>query len=185
MGRRGPAPTPTALKLASGNPGRRPINTREVVPPAGMPEAPDFLNELGKKYWDRLVPEMTACGLVRKIDAIALARYCDMLAQWVQIRRFLEQHGPTHAVRGEPGMNEKGEAVPGRVLGFRAYPQVSVCLRLQQQLITMEREFGLTPAARTRIHTAEEAGIKDGQSEGDIQKLRNKFLFPGAAARGA
>lgn len=183
MGRRGPAPKPTALKLAAGNPGRRPIDTSEVIPPAGKPEPPEFLNELGRSYWERLVPQLTACGLARKIDGLALGRYCDMLAQWVMVRRFLEQHGPSYAVRGEPKAGPNGEAIPGRVLGFRTYPQVGIALRLQQQLITMEREFGLTPAARTRIHTEREADIK--KSENDVDALRRKFFAGGGTAAGA
>ena len=42
MGRRGPPPEPTPLKLWKGNPGKRPVNTREPVPRRDSPQCPDL-----------------------------------------------------------------------------------------------------------------------------------------------
>jgi hypothetical protein len=51
MGRRGPRPEPSSLKLLKGNPGKRPLNEREPKPPAGAPEAPAHLDEEARREW--------------------------------------------------------------------------------------------------------------------------------------
>ena len=43
MAIRGRKPKPTALKLLEGNPGKRPINEHEPVPPKGTVKCPTWL----------------------------------------------------------------------------------------------------------------------------------------------
>jgi phage terminase small subunit len=82
MGRRGPAPKPTALKLLQGNPGKRAINGREPKPKTGMPRCPDWLDEEAKACWKRIVPQLNGMGVLTLIDADALANYCDTWSRW-------------------------------------------------------------------------------------------------------
>ena len=56
MGRRGPAPKPTAIKKAEGNPGKRKLNTEEPQPLPGVPECPDHLDATSES------PEEEACS---------------------------------------------------------------------------------------------------------------------------
>ena len=39
----GRKPKPTAVKKLEGNPGKRKLNTKELVPAKGMPACPDWL----------------------------------------------------------------------------------------------------------------------------------------------
>ena len=48
MGKRGPRPRPTALKLARGNPGKRRLNTDEPKPRTGVGDCPDWLDKEGR-----------------------------------------------------------------------------------------------------------------------------------------
>lgn len=174
MGRRGPAPKPTALKIAAGNPGKRALNSAEPVPPAGAPEPPEFLDERSRRVWDQLVPMLSKTGLARKIDGCALGRYCVSLIMWHDAVDFTRKNGTTYAVRAESTYAE-GKEVPGRVLGFREFPQAAQVRKLSQQLLLIEREFGLTPAARTRIQI--EADKKAGN---DVNELKRQFFASGA-----
>ena len=55
MARRGPKPTPTALKLLRGNPGKRPINVDEPQPrPVESPGASPWLDETAAALWRTL-----------------------------------------------------------------------------------------------------------------------------------
>ena len=45
----GRKPKPTAVKKLEGNPGKRKLNTKELVPAKGMPACPDWLMPEAKK----------------------------------------------------------------------------------------------------------------------------------------
>jgi P27 family predicted phage terminase small subunit len=147
MGRRGPAPKPTPLKLASGNAGKRPINDAEPDPPRGAPPVPEFLDDKARAIWDQLVPLMVESGMVRKIDGFAMGRYCQYLILWGAALAFLRKHGEQYPVCGAPTKKHP----KGRILGWREFPLCAKLLRYEQRLIQLERELGLTPSARTRI----------------------------------
>lgn len=171
MGLRGPPPKPTVLKLVpGGNPGRRKPDAAEPVPPPGKPEPPEPLDERARKVWDALVPRLTMVGLARSIDGIALARYCSLLVVWLDAARALRESGTKYAIRDKP-VNGR----PGRVLSLRVSPDVGVVSRLHRDLLAIEREFGLTPAARTRIRTQ-----ADGAAKGDVNELKRNFFASGA-----
>ena len=48
---RGRKPKPTLMKQLNGNPGKRPLNDREPVPPAGTPTPPDYLDDVARQEW--------------------------------------------------------------------------------------------------------------------------------------
>jgi P27 family predicted phage terminase small subunit len=172
MGLRGPPPKPTALRLVpGGNPSRRPLPDAEPIPPAGAPEPPDFLDETSRQIWKQLVPGLAAVGLARSIDGTALGRYCSLLALWIQALTFVRNSGSTYAVRAAPTADEARARKEGRILGFREFPQAGQLRRLGQQLMVLEREFGLTPAARTRIRVQQEAA-----AGGDVNALKRQFF---------
>ena len=64
MATRGRKPKPTALKVLEGNPGKRPLNDREPVPPKGTLKCPAWLLPEAKKEWKRLAPALEAMGVL-------------------------------------------------------------------------------------------------------------------------
>ena len=76
MGLRGPAPKPTAIKRLEGNPGKRKLNETEPKPTMGVPECPDYLDDVAKKEWGRLTTILTAMKVLTEADYIALANLC-------------------------------------------------------------------------------------------------------------
>lgn len=49
MAQRGRKPKPTALKMLEGNPGGRPLNTKEPKPEKKAPRCPSWLEDEAKK----------------------------------------------------------------------------------------------------------------------------------------
>ena len=71
----GRKPKPTALKLVTGNPGKRPLNDHEPQPEAAIPEVPAHLSGEAKAEWDRIVIRLHPLGLLTDLDRAALAAY--------------------------------------------------------------------------------------------------------------
>src|SRR5262245_20901412 len=90
---RGRKPTPTKLKIPNGNPGKRPLNDREPIPAAGIPDCPDHLDAEAKAEWARIVPELEFMGLLTKVDRAALAAYCQAYSRWVNAEQQVAKHG--------------------------------------------------------------------------------------------
>lgn len=144
MGRRGPVPQPTSLKKLLGNPGKRPLNEHEPIPPEGPLTAPATLEDAARPYWNELIPLLAAMKVGTVVDAFLLERYCNARARYVVLNKFMMRKGvagTTYSVR-----NEKGD-----VKLVREIPQAKEYRLLQGQILQMERELGLTPAARSRL----------------------------------
>ena len=160
MATRGRKPKPTALKILEGNPGKRPLNENEPIPPKGSVKCPSWLEPEAKKEWKRLAPSLEAMGVLTQVDLTAFAGYCQAYARWREAEEFLTQHGSIF------------KTPSGYV---QQVPQVSIA---QQNLKIMQSfcsEFGLTPATRARIIAAgggKEVDISDDPME---QILRGKW----------
>lgn len=155
MTTRGRKPKPTALKLLEGNPGKRPINEHEPVPPKGTVKCPTWLEPEAKKEWKRLAPSLEAMGVLTQADLTAFAGYCQAYARWKEAEEFISQHGSIF------------QTPSGYV---QQVPQVSIA---QQNLKIMQSfcsEFGLTPATRARI-IANGSGKDDVSSDDPMESL--------------
>ncbi len=141
MGRRGPPPTPTRIKMLRGNPGKRPLNYREPQPEKNAPRRPVWLSADAKRAWKRLVPQLKRMRLLTAADGDALVAYCQTWSRWKRAEEFLEKHGDVYPIRDEVG----------RVRCMQQFPQVAISRNLAQLLKAYQQEFGLTPSARTRI----------------------------------
>jgi P27 family predicted phage terminase small subunit len=88
-------------------------------------------------------------SILTKIDGGALARYCVLWQRWLIAEKFLKTYGHQYDLTNKDGQTT-----------WHAYPESKVAAVLFAELRRLEQEFGLTPAARTRI-TAEatQAGV--------------------------
>jgi len=142
MGRRGPPPKPTPLKILASNPGRRPLNEREPKPRQGIPRCPSWLDDEAKRCWNRTVSELKAMGVVTLADNDALAAYCDSWARCKRAVLFLQKNGDVFTTRDELG----------KVKYIQQWPQVGIARQLLAVLNRYQAELGLTPASRSRVN---------------------------------
>ena len=135
----GRKPKPTALKLVTGNPGKRPLNDHEPQPEAAIPEVPVHLSNTAKAEWDRIVIRLHPLGLVTDLDRAALAAYCESWATWVEaVEKVRETGRIIKAPSGYPVLN----------------PYVTIANKALDQMHRFLTEFGMTPASRSRISIA-------------------------------
>ena len=111
------------------------------MPPEGLPECPDWIDEEAKAAWAHLVPMLQAMGVLTRIDDMALARYCQYWARWKKAEQFIQKHGDSYPLKDEKG----------RVKCVAQFPQVAIAHKLGALLGRLEQEFGMTPSARSRI----------------------------------
>ncbi len=132
----GPPPTPTALKLLRGNPGKRPLNEDEPEAKVEVPTCPGHLSPVAKREWRRITKELFALGLVSKVDRAALGGYCDAYGRWAEAARQLQQYG---LIVKSPN----GYPMPS--------PYLAILTTALDQMRAFLTEFGMTPASRSRV----------------------------------
>ena len=161
MGRRGPAPKPTHLKLIADNPGKYPLNRREPAPRRGTPRCPQWLRGEGKAEWRWVTQELRAMGLLAIADKHAVAVYCQTLARWRAAEEFIAKHGEAYPVRD----------AAGRLRFMQPFPQAATARNLVSVLKAYQQELGMTPSARSRIQLEIPSGV-------DSEKARRYFNDP-------
>lgn len=152
MARRGPKPQPAAVKLAKGNPGRRPTGADPVENGEGPAKVtpPSWLKTDGLAVWKRLAPRLAALKLLTETDGETFGRYCRNFARWLKMQQRLDKEGEIYEI----------ETASGKVR--RADPAYVIGDRLERQLVAAEAVFGLNPAERQRIFAARADGAAAG-----------------------
>ena len=143
MGRRGPPPQPTHLRVLRGNPGKRRINRREPKPPPGVPSCPRWLNAEAKRAWRETAAVLREMRILSRADRDALVSYCLTYAQMKSAQEFLDQHGLVYPLRDEAG----------KIKYMAPFPQVAIVRSCLQAMRAYQQEFGMTPSSRTRVET--------------------------------
>ncbi|MBE5775504.1 MAG: phage terminase small subunit P27 family [Clostridiales bacterium] len=140
MGKRGPAPKPTALKILEGNPGKQKLNANEPKPPkADSIKPPSWLMPDAKKEWKRLAPSLESMGVLTTADLKAFEGYCQAYARWKQAEEKISEIGTTF-------LTPNGY--------IQQTPYVSIAMQNMKMMQSFANEFGLTPASRSRINAA-------------------------------
>lgn len=134
MGRRGPKPKPTALKVLNGTRKDR-INAAEPKPPPGLPEPPVHLDEVALAEWARMVELLSEMGTITTADGAALALYCTHFSTWVKANHELRTVGATIST-------DKG--------GAKTSPYVAIANASARAMERLLAEFGCTPSSRSR-----------------------------------
>jgi P27 family predicted phage terminase small subunit len=141
MGKRGPKPTPTKIRVLRGE--RRPsqINYQEPKPiPMDDLAAPMDLPEIAQDVWRETVDALRATNVLTKADREMLRHYCEAVMRYRQASDALNRS--SLLIKGR-----KGEVVKN--------PLNQVVRDNADLARSLAREMGLTPSARVSLKGGE------------------------------
>src|SRR4051812_47324961 len=93
MGRRGPQPQPTALKIERGNPGQRRLNHDEPELATATAKPPTGLRGRARREWIRLADELISKGVLTVGDMHAFEEYCRLVGEVDEYERMIQKKG--------------------------------------------------------------------------------------------
>src|SRR5688500_263768 len=138
---------PALQVIREGNPGKRPVSTGVVTPPADL-EEPNWSDvfpgsaagiarcrQVASAEWQRVIPVLKYTAGIGAVDTVVLTDYCICVARIDQGERSLSKDGVL--MQGERGMQKNGWTT---VLG-----------QYRSQLARYIGELGLSPSSRGRI----------------------------------
>lgn len=136
----GPSATPTAIKQLQGNPGRRRLNEDEPRSPPLSVNAPEWVeqDELVKEFYYAVGNTVRAMNVAQESDAPALELLSICLAE---VRRAYQQLGED----GRTDYTAQGGETPSA--------HFKIMSKMIAQAMSIMKEFGMTPAARSRVKT--------------------------------
>lgn len=172
MGIRGPAPKPTAIRKREGYPSSRRL-LNEPFYPARAPTKPDKISAGASVLWDDLVEEMSVSGVLCSVDGRALWHLSEdeaLLANayeglWNMARSIKRE------AKSQGKKLSKGEIMVLLTMK-NGRMAMNALHNIATRVIIERREFGLTPASRTRI----DLGLGSGNSlTGSVDPLEVKL----------
>jgi P27 family predicted phage terminase small subunit len=113
-----------------------------------MPDPPDYINEVAKEEWHRLVKLLSKYGIITELDTTALTFYCEAYADWRRADEELKQPGQDIVMRGKGGSG-----------GMYRNPWFDIKQKCEQKIFKYLALFGLSPADRAKLDI--DAGDED------------------------
>jgi P27 family predicted phage terminase small subunit len=175
---RGQRPKPTAIQIVEGDPRRLGKNRlqekleREPKATEGLPRCPRHLKGYARGAWNYWRKELQRMGLDRRPDAQMLEGACMAYEDTVWAYKTILKQGRMIPKRAR---DAAGNWV---VVGLVTHPAVRQRNQAMMILKAFCDEFGLTPAARTRLSVE-----PPDDEEDDLMKLlwqprTNRRVFP-------
>ena len=132
----GTIPKPQALKKIQGT--YRPDRDSGIDNSLSdkKPTCPSWLDTKAKSEWRRMSKELYDAGLLKYIDRAALAAYCQAWGRWQAAEELV---------------NEKGLLIKTTNGNIIQSPAVGIANVAMRDMMKVLKEFGMTPASRSRL----------------------------------
>lgn len=140
---------PDHLKVVAGTAQPCRMNPDAPTPDADLPVPPEWLSERAAEIFRGLVVTLDGMGIASASDTAVLALAASRLEEVEICTVLIEDGGRTFVSRAI--YDDEGRLVEQQIKGHPAVAQRSEAMRHAQSLLA---EFGLTPAARSKVSAA-------------------------------
>lgn len=158
-------PKPTALKLVTGNPGKRALNKQEPDPDyLDKLDPPEWMPERAKAVWREVVPHLVKAKLATVLDVDAISMGCVAVANY----RYAVNKTGDHLLKAKHVEDDEGKVVE---VGEHINPWAMVQSMSFKQAMAVFQKFGMTPADRSRVVIQPQGNLfGDGDTTNDRAK---------------
>lgn len=137
---------PTHLKAVQGTVQKCRSNPNEPVASTAIPVAPDYLGDRAVDKFMQLCAILEGMGIASRDDSDALAMLASLIVEIEEDTILLESVGAFYMPSEESGI-------------IRAHPAVGRMSSNRQRAQALLGEFGLTPAARSKVSASKPADL--------------------------
>lgn len=144
--------TPDHLKLVKGTAQKCRMNPDAPAANSGTASAPGWLSERAAEIFDQISGTLLGMGIASPDDQHALALAASRLEEIEILTAVIEDQGRTYISGGEKGPS-------GQIEGglWKARPEVGMRNEAMRHAQSLLAEFGLTPAARSKVSAGKPA----------------------------
>lgn len=140
---RGRKKTPTVLKEMMGTARADRLVNNEMTADLvlQLPEAPEFLSEIGTKEWYKITSQLFNLKMLHEVDLSLILAYCNEMATYIECEMKLKEIG-----RVDTFKNTNGD-----IVRTQAKPYVKMKNDALNNALKLAANFGITPSARANI----------------------------------
>ncbi len=150
------ARVPTALKILTGNRGKRKLPQDEPQPgPPTSPEPPAYLGPEARAFWRREFGPLADSGILRAIDQTTFAAYADAAGDFERYSLALQAKGGDGTIT----------TLAGNVIQD---PLVGMKRRARGDLQRLAACFGMTPTSRVGMQVLPPAVAKPARASSGV-----------------
>lgn len=150
---------PRHLHLVDGTLRKDRDNAKAPDPKPGIPRVPVWLDEVSKRHWKRLAPQLHKLGVLTVADGDMLALLCSAAAEIERYSAILAEQGESQVAQI---MNKQGDVVGTRIF---AHPLLTARADAWRRMMAGLQQFGITPATRSKVSRT------DGGKKGPVNAL--------------
>lgn len=160
-------PTPTALKLIRGNPGKRPLNHDEPKPKVSLPPPPPHLTHfpLAVTNWELEGGLLLRLGVMTEADWGVLAVRCYLYSEMVAMMEEIRARGRMIESVKITGGGKRPEKVEVVVTKNPLVAQLESAMSEYRRVGVL---LGLDPSSRTRVK------VNKGTDKGEFDEFFDK-----------
>jgi P27 family predicted phage terminase small subunit len=137
------------LKILEGTFRKDRDNAEAPEPASGVPDMPKGLSPRAKRYWPQLCGVLDELGVLTVADGYCLEVLCETFAEWKELCKIINDDLKRAATYETVNQN-------GGVM-HRPYPHYSMRADAARRFQSLMTEFGLTPAARSKVKAVSKA----------------------------
>ena len=123
----------------------------DPLPAPGTPPPPSWLDDMAKAEWERVVPGLSAIGLLSEVDQASLGAYCQAVSDYVAAVHSIRDTGKVF--RTPQGYLAKN-------------PMVTILNESRRALLQFAGHFGLTPTARANLSIERKSDPDENRGKG-------------------
>tara|TARA_R100001163_G_C5054844_1_gene191344 strand:- start:730 stop:1206 length:477 start_codon:yes stop_codon:yes gene_type:complete len=141
---RGRKKIPTKIKELQGTLKRERMmeNEMQVALVSEIPEAPEWLSEIGKSEWSKVCTELFNKKMLHQIDLRLLEAYCNAISLHIETEKMLRDKGRIQVFKNSDGTLKHMQAIPYQKIANDALDRA----------LKLATQFGFTPTARSSIN---------------------------------
>lgn len=136
---KGRKPKDVAMKILTGNPGKRAVSPSSDAPFTKSPlEKPAGLDDFASAEWDRITDTLAPILSPASSGMVLVA--CDSFSQWQRAQQVVNEKGFTYTTTNKHGLEMS-----------RQRPEVGIAERARTAYHRALTELGASPVAHTRV----------------------------------
>lgn len=116
-------------------------NEMQVSLVSEIPQAPDWLSEIGQEEWLKVCSELFHKRMLHHIDLRLIEAYCNAISLHIETEMMLREKGRIQIFKNSDGTLKHMQSIPYQKIANDALDRA----------IKIATQFGFTPTARTNI----------------------------------